>query len=165
VGFMSNRVIAENQHWSLARIQILFREQFGVDRLVFVPVPEASESGSIDGMIRFVGPDQVLVAQTPEPLSQYLYDLVRKHVGEDATVHAVSQVPDTPLGAVWGNYLHLVHLDGVLWLPTYGTADDARVRDQLEHAFPDLDVRYWDNGGRIIESSRPWSLYRTSLRF
>jgi agmatine/peptidylarginine deiminase len=171
VALVSNRVIAENEHLMLPAIQARLAAELGVEKVVFVPVPEGEEAGRIDGLVRFVAPDVLLIAASLDSESgqrQFTDELFAYVEGELGDAIRLIRVP-LAVGVNWrscfGNYLHLVQVGDQVLLPAFGHEQDERVRSLLAGALPKYRVYSVDMPDMLEEDRGSLGLNRIAVTF
>lgn len=141
---ISNRVITENEHLSLTEIRERLRIHAGLETVIFVPVPETEPQGFIDGHVRFVDHDRLLIA---EPLPNDLdsrdqhRDLLRlldEELDSDIQHVRVPRPGTDPLAGA--SYLHLIQVDSELIVPQFGASEDKPVVSLLKNTLPEMNI-------------------------
>ncbi len=147
LALVSNRVIHQNEHLSLDAIKQTLRQNTGLEQIIFLPVPPNKEDGGLTGLVRFVGPTQLLVAapaadqdQTSEAYFATLAQLLADQLPDDIELIKVPRATGKAADA-YGNYLHGLQVGYQLWLPDFGQPTDEVVQRYLQAALPDLTIR------------------------
>lgn len=154
---VTNRVIADNQNLSIERIREIFKTQLNISNLIFAPVEPGDETGHIDGMVRFVNEQTILVASYPDNYEigdknisetdykiskQFLDNLSHSLAEQFKVVRIESSIPktDTKFPSAFGNYINFLRIGDIVFLPQYGISQDRKAIDKFKNNFPNLTV-------------------------
>ena len=66
IGIVTNRIISDNEDYSITEIKDIFRKYLGIEKLIFIPVEPGDITGHIDGSVRFVNENTLLVGVYPD---------------------------------------------------------------------------------------------------
>lgn len=123
----TNRIIADNQHYSIAEIEKLFNEKLGIDNLIILPVEPGDITGHIDGMVRFVDETIVVVGDYPSTyplgkmfmnkisntlLNQFGFKVIR-------ILNGAPELPKRKFPNAVGNYINFLRVGNTIYLPIY----------------------------------------------
>ena len=122
----TNRIIADNQHFSLEELKQMFQEKLGIQNLIILPVEPGDITGHVDGMLRFINENTVLVADYPKScfigklfmnkiaksLANQGFDILR--IQNDEPINKANIFP-----SACGNYINYLRLNNVIYLPIY----------------------------------------------
>ena len=143
IGITTNRIISENESLSIQEIQDFFKEELGIIKLVILPVEPGDETGHIDGMVRFINSNTVVVGEYDNNYKEG-HDFMNKIadlLSEDFNVIRIlnespsQQSPDEFVSA-YGNYINYLQLVNTIFLPQYGIPDkDKAAINSLEKYF------------------------------
>jgi agmatine deiminase len=140
--------------WSEAHAQAALHDAFGARRIVWIDEGLINDhtDGHIDNVARFVGPGRV-VCQAPagadDPNKEMLEAVARKLESETDAKGRKLEVIRVPgvgllrnaLGDIApASHLNFVIANGVVVVPVYGTATQARALAALQEVFPDREV-------------------------
>lgn len=118
----SNRVISDNESWSLDQLKDVFFSRFGVSNLIFIPVIPQVTTGAIDTFIRFINEQNVVIA---DPKEGYLKDFLQKiSVLLNRNEIEVHHIPsfNSQASVLSGNFVNFFRLGNNIFLPhVYGT--------------------------------------------
>lgn len=146
VALVSNRIIADNQEHSLLEIRSRLQHWAGLETVIFIPAPAAETQGFIDGWVRFVGPQQLLVSEPlpgDEASRRQHQDLLRVLERDMPDGMEIIRVPRPSQAAIRGptaSYLHLIQAGHVLLCPQFGVPEDRHVIRLLERQLEDVHV-------------------------
>ena len=142
---MCDKVIAENPGWASGKISAELEARFETDRLTFIPTDPEDFTGHADGLVRFVGPDTVVINEYP-----------RKHGFKAKLVKALSQagidhleIPYNPYGnrnlmQANGCYINYLEMRQAVIVPAFGLPEDDRAVRVVESWFNDRPVLWVD---------------------
>ncbi len=137
IALLSNRVIAENEQLSLQAIRERLKSSFGLEHVIFLPAPAGDATGGIHAGVRFVAPDQLLLADIPDdPWSQQAREVLEGTLPDDVQVHAVPLASGS-IAEDQGNYLRFVQVGNQIWLPAFDIPSDESVLITLREVLPD----------------------------
>ncbi len=156
---VTNRVIADNETLSIDEIRKIFQKQLGISNLIFIPVEVGDETGHIDGMVRFINENTLIVADLPseyindpENISEIEYKNDKQFLDNIADtlskVFSVIRIENTiprnegkeGLASAYGNYINFLRIGNTIFLPNYGTTQDNKATETLKKHFPNLIV-------------------------
>jgi len=156
---MTNRVIADNETLSIDEIRKIFQKKLGISNLIFLPVEIGDETGHIDGMVRFINENTLIVAELPpvyindpENISEIEYKIDKQFLDNIADslskVFSVIRIENTiprnegkeGLASAFGNYINFLRIGNTIFLPNYGTTQDNKATETLKKHFPKLTV-------------------------
>ena len=147
VALVSNRIIADNETLSLTELRTRLQDAAGLDTIVFVPVPASEPEGFIDGVLRFVGPRQLLVSE-PLPGNEAsraqqadLLRVLEQELDEEIQVVRVPRPSHQPDDNRQPSYLNGIQIGNLLLCPQYGAPEDEPVLTLLRRQLPDLEIQ------------------------
>lgn len=170
IALVSNRLIAENEGYSLSAITALFESRGGIEKCVFIPVPPGEDGGRIDGLVRFFTPDTLLVATPPKDaetahaFSRELASMLTDHVGDLITIVPI-MVSATDWSAPWGNDLHFIRAGSHIILPEYGSSEPTPLRHWLTRQHPEFRVLSFPFPEEDRRRLQPKALNRLMIRY
>ena len=151
MAFISNRVVSENEHKSLQEIRDILQEKAGIDHLIFLPVAPGDEAGRVDGLVRFVAEQTVVVGQFPpedeegRAFTDRIEAQVRQELGAEFDVIPLPRAGGREPGDLFGNYLHFLQVDDRILLPGYGLREDHAALRVLKKHLPDRTVSLFES--------------------
>jgi agmatine deiminase len=140
--------------WNEREAESALRQAFGARKIVWLErgLRNDHTDGHIDVLVRFVGPSRV-VCQSPcgadDPNADILEEIARTLEGAtDASGRRLDiiRIPSpglvvTELGEIApASYMNFVIANGVVVMPTYGTASGPRAVEALQAVFPGREV-------------------------
>ena len=157
---VTNRVIADNETFSIDRIKEIFKSQLNISNLIFIPVEPGDESGHIDGMIRFANEQTVFVASYPDKyeigdnnISEAEYTIGKQFLEELAdtlrkvfaviTIENAIPKDNTKFSSAFGNYINFLRIGNTFFLPQYGIKQDKKAEkkiNEIKKYFTDLKI-------------------------
>lgn len=143
---ISQRVISENEQFSLQTIRDMLREHAGITRLVFAPVLPGDKEGHLTGLIRFASDRVVLITAYPpddtgrSEFADRLAEQVRRELGRGFRVVRVPFAAMDGRPNEGGSYLDYIALNNLVLFPTYGQAEDTQAIRILKEALPDRHI-------------------------
>jgi agmatine deiminase len=122
----TNRIISDNQNYSITEIEILFNEKLGIDNLIILPVEPGDITGHVDGMVRFIDESSVVVGDYPStyPLGKEFMEKISNTLNQSGfkVVRILNDAPELPKrkfpNAV-GNYINYLRVGNTIYLPVY----------------------------------------------
>lgn len=159
LGIVTNRVISDNESCSVNELKTSFHTNLRVSDLIILPVEPGDETGHVDGMIRFINENTVVVSKYPEiyeslpenisfsdyEKSQLFLDRVASEL-ESKGLKVFRITNDIPkinsfdggnIGSAVGNYLNYLRIGDVIFVPQYGSKYDVAIQKYKE-LFPSL---------------------------
>lgn len=144
---VTNRVITDNENISIDSIKENFKSQLNITDLIFVPVEPEDETGHIDGMVRFIDEQTVLVASYPDNYligKRFLDNLADTLSKKFKVVRIENSSPknDNPkFASATGNYINFLRIGKTIFLPQYNEPkQDSKAQQIFNNNFPDLTV-------------------------
>jgi agmatine deiminase len=143
-----------NPHLSRARIEQALKDYVGCTKVLWLGegVEGDDTDGHVDDIARFAAPDVVLAASEPDPASPNhapLQENLRRLRGMTNEAGQPLQVVELPMPgrvaddegeALPASYLNFLLANGLVVMPAFGHANDARAQRILERAFPGRTV-------------------------
>ncbi|MFC2080874.1 agmatine deiminase family protein [Bacteroidota bacterium] len=139
-GICTNRLISDNEHLFKDKVIEAVKEYLGFKELIIVPCDYGDDTGHIDGMVRFISEDSVLVSDYPYEWikkkkhikkSEYLFE--REQLNEIAEYlnsigMIVFRMPNgiplnTKFESAVGNYTNFLRVGEKFFLPKYNKLD------------------------------------------
>ena len=136
----TNRLISENETLYIGPVKDILKKEIGIQELIILPVEPGDETGHIDGMVRFLDRETVVVSEYPEE-----YREGRKFMGNVAKM-LKAEIKNEPLrvinsepvennqriGSAFGNYLNFLGVGNTIFLPQYGNDLDEQAQQVYE---------------------------------
>ncbi len=146
LALVSHRVIHQNEHLTLDELRQALRRYMGFSEIIFFPPPPGEPDGRIAGVVRFVSPTHLLLAQ-PAPdsdMSSQAYlksvrGLLRERLPAEMEILTVPRATGAAADA-HGSYLNLIAIGRTLWLPSFDQPTDEVVHRYLSDALPGYTV-------------------------
>jgi agmatine deiminase len=126
---ITNRLISDNEGRSIENIKANLKEKLFLDDILFVPVEPGDDTGHVDGLIRFVDPDTVIIGQYQETYEdQNIYcDQItemlrsaRPKVKIHRLTNGYTNESRYGIASAVGNYLNFLRVGEVFFVPQYG---------------------------------------------
>lgn len=144
LGVATRSLISRNRRGGGRAIVERTRRALGLERLVVVPTEPGDRTGHVDGMLRWAGPDLLLVndyERMPGGLEFHkrlceVLDAELAHVARVALPYAPSS---SRLGGWYdarGNYANFLRTTNRVYVPLYGVPDDRDAARTFEQLFP-----------------------------
>jgi len=169
IGIVTNRVISDNEYYSIKEIEDIFSKYLGINKLIFIPVEPGEETGHTDGSVRFIDNKTLLVGDYPteyslETLSsgknivsflelnesKEFMDKVSQQLqnelgNEYKIVRIKNSIPLFPvrkggIAPAFGNYINFIRLENKIFLPQYNIPEDLDAVNVLKKNFKDLEI-------------------------
>jgi len=154
---VTNRVIADNETFSIDEIRQIFKTQLGISNLIFLPVEPGDETGHIDGMVRFANEKTVFVASYPDnyeignnnikeedyKISKQFLDNIADTLSKMFEVIRIENaIPkdNTEFPSAFGNYINFLRIGNTIYLPNYGLIQDNKAKETFKKHFPNWTV-------------------------
>ncbi len=156
---VTNRVIADNETFSIDEIKQIFKTQLEISNLIILPVEPDNETGHIDGMVRFINETTVMVASYPSDYTNETKNI--SEVDYKISKHFLDKIADTlskifkviriensiPINdtkkripSAFGNYINFLRIGNTIFLPQYGITQDNNAIETFNKYFPDLTI-------------------------
>jgi agmatine deiminase len=169
VGIVTNRVISDNEYYSIKEIEDIFRRYLGINKLIFIPVEPGDETGHTDGSVRFIDNKILLVADYPDNFSSDKHAFGRnpiffaepqnskeftdkvalqlqKEFGDEYKIVRIkNSIPLNPerkggIAPAFGNYINFLRLGNKIFLPQYNIPEDLDAVNVLKRNFKYLEI-------------------------
>lgn len=151
MAIVTNRIIADNEGFSKKGIQELFYQMLGINKLMFIDEEPGDATGHVDGLIRFIGEDKLVVSRYPEICieeNKYI-DGVKKQIQMESD-NALEFI-DIPNGlfidessegvpSSFGNHINYFHLGSSILIPIYGIDSDDIALSAFKKALPHTKI-------------------------
>jgi agmatine deiminase len=135
---MTTRVMEENPTYTVRQLTDKITELFGIDQLILIPTQPDDFTGHSDGMVRFLDENTLLVNDySKEPDQEFVRSL---HAALHNTGLEVLELPTSIFDNqrtddATGDYINYLHMEGVVFLPTFNRKEDDQVIKQFEELF------------------------------
>jgi agmatine deiminase len=164
IGIVSNRVISNNENYSITEIKNIFLQYLGIDKLIFIPVEPGDVTGHTDGMVRFVDNKTLLVGDYPDEYedgkdiisfeeyeesknhtSKLIAMLKSEHKKDFKVIRMTNTIPRNPMKkndfpSAFGNYVNFIRLGKTILLPQYNIQEDVDAVRVLKKNCKDLNI-------------------------
>lgn len=122
----TNRIIADNEGYSIDEIKFFFQNQLGITNLIILPVEPGDITGHIDGMVRFINESAVVVGDYPSsyPIGKIFMNKIAKTLKQFGFI-VIRVMNDTPKASknkfpsAVGNYINFLRVGNTIYLPIY----------------------------------------------
>lgn len=148
VAITTNRIIADNESCSIEQIQGSFKKQLGIDRLIFVPVEPGDVTGHVDGMIRFIDEQTIIVGAYESDYKEgkeFMDNLSRQFESDFKVVRIVNATPKEQrpeeFPSAYGNYVNFLKIGDTIFLPQYGLGTDLAAKREYEKYFKVIPIK------------------------
>ena len=134
---MTEKVFKENKHLSKNEVIRQLKEVFEVDNLIFVPYEKDDIIGHIDGMVRFIDDNTVLIndysfdkSDFPKALKSSL-----KNAGLEWIELPYNPVYNTKSDSAKGFYINYLQMSQGIIMPTFRSTFDEKAYKILQEVF------------------------------
>ena len=134
---MTDKVFKENKHLSKKEVTKQLTEAFEVDKIFFVPYEKDDEIGHIDGMVRFIDDNTVLIndyyfdkSDFPKALKAAL-----QKAGLEWVELPYNPVYDTKSYSARGFYINYLQMSQGIIMPTFNLTTDDIAYKKLQEVF------------------------------
>ncbi len=144
---MVDKVFDENPQYTVRQLSLMLEETFQAE-LIFLPWDVSEPFGHIDGQLRYIGNDCVLLTADDEEFLKRIEKRLRHHFKE---IHTLHYDVANPSADNWA-YINWLQTDKVFILPMLGIEEDEQALTQIEHLFPDYKGRIEQvNASALVE--------------
>jgi agmatine deiminase len=164
IGIVTNRVVSDNENLSIKEIKDIFKQNLGIEQLIFIPVEPGDETGHTDGSVRFINENTLLVGAYPEtyrnsenliPPNEFkeskehmdrLAEFLQSELGNDFKIITVTNaIPRNPekkdgFSSAFGNYINYLRVGKEIYLPQYGIPEDLDALILFQNNFKGLEI-------------------------
>jgi agmatine deiminase len=125
---VSNRVIGDNETWSIQEVEKLFLNKLNISNLIFVPVEPDDFTGHIDGSIRFINENTLLITKYSEnyPIGRKHFETLVDFLEKKETslkIKRVNSYVSSEKNKADGIYLNYLRLGNTVLLPQFKNQD------------------------------------------
>ncbi|MDZ7740196.1 MAG: agmatine deiminase family protein [Bacteroidota bacterium] len=131
----------------------------GIDRLIIVPREPGDVTGHIDGMIRFIDKERIIVGSYPasytkgkdnisevkleegKAFSKYLIDKLSKSFEVIRVQNSIPRKGPYEFPGAFGNYINFLRIGSKVILPQYNIPEDEPAKEQFRKCFKDSDIK------------------------
>jgi agmatine deiminase len=145
----TNRIIADNENLFVQQIRDAFRMRLNIENLLIIPVEPGDRTGHVDGIVRFITENKVVVATYPESYKEgkKFTDTLAKFFKKTFQVFRVSNgtpssITTEGIPSAFGNYLNYLRIGKTIFLPQYGIKEDEQAKRFYKKFFDVIEVRY-----------------------
>jgi len=138
VGITTNRIISENESMSIQEINNFFKEKIGINKLIILPVEPGDETGHIDGMVRFIDSNTVIVGGYEKDYNEghdFMNKIAELLSSEFNVVRVINKTPQAQspdeFVSAYGNYINYLQVGNTIFLPQYGISDKDKAAKQI----------------------------------
>jgi len=144
---VTKRIISDNGGYSEKGIKDLFNQMLGITKLIFIDEEPGDATGHIDGMIRFIGENKMVISRYPEVCIEEnkFIDRVKKQI--QIELRNSFEFIDIPNGlfidessegisSSFGNHINYLHLGRYLMMPIYGIDSDDTALSIFKKSLP-----------------------------
>jgi agmatine deiminase len=142
IGIITNRVISDNENYSVNEIIRILKDSFELEKLLLIPVEPYDITGHTDGVLRFVDENILILGDYPDGYPKgkaYLesvYNQLKKELQENTKI--IRLINDVPLSSgksfpsAQGNYINYLEIGDFIFLPNYYSGLDKINSDILK---------------------------------
>lgn len=143
---LTQRVLKENKI-NAREFERYFNERFEYDRLLMIPEEPGDLTGHVDGIVRFIGNEIIVVGIFPEGFRkgrEYSEQIYKKVMSRFHNTHSVIRIKNSynmsrcrefP-GSAYGNRVNFLQIRNNLFIPDYGILDDQKEYESLYELLP-----------------------------
>lgn len=132
---VTKRIISDNENFSEKDIKNLFNQMLGIAKLIFIDEEPGDATGHVDGMIRFISENKMVISRYPEDCikENKFIDRVKKQIKIelrnsfefiDIPNGLFSDESSEGISSSFGNHINYLHLGRYLLVPVYGIDSD-----------------------------------------
>ncbi len=133
---MVDKVFDENPQYTVRQLSLMLEETFQAE-LIFLPWDVSEPFGHIDGQLRYVCNESVLLTADDEEFLKRIERRLRHHFKE---IHTLRYDVAKPSEDNWA-YINWLQTDKVIVLPKLGIEEDEQALTQIGQLFPDYKGR------------------------
>jgi agmatine deiminase len=138
---LTDKIVLENKHWySKKQLIDKLHADFRAEKVILVPWDKSEPYGHIDGVLRFIDEETVLINDCYKD-DLNLTHILRKNGLKTEFLHYAVKKPHRDNWA----YINFLQTQQIILMPTLGIDEDEQAFDQLGHFFPT-----YLNNNRII---------------
>lgn len=121
----SNRIITDNETWSIEQLHSVFNRTFGISKLILLPVEPENIKAHVSNLVRFIDAQNVIVADYQDGYMKEFMDTIATRLNShELEVHRVKNVlaparSDSKYRNTKGNFLTYLRLGNSIFLPAY----------------------------------------------
>jgi len=161
-----DKVFAENPGWKPSELIRRLERLLEVERVIVIPTEPGDVLGHSDGVVRFIGPDLVLVNDYRKVDARYRLALRRALAGAGLTMVELPYKPKAAgtrgIPPAFGCYINYLRVDQLVVVPGYDLPEDSEVLERLRQILPDSEVRHLDcaalSGDGGVLNCATWSI-------
>lgn len=165
VAITTNRIVSENESLSIQKIEEVFRTTIGITKLIILPVEPGDITGHIDGMVRFINKNTVLVGAYNEDYPEgmnFMNEIAKQLESDFNVIRIINEKPNdldikgsTEMASAFGNYINYLQVENTIFLPQYGIIEkDNAAKEILEKYFNVIpiitDIDKLSNEGGVL---------------
>jgi len=148
---VTKRIISDNEGFSEKGIQDLFNQMFGITKLIFIDEEPGDTTGHVDGLIRFIGENRLVVARYPKSCveeNRFIDGVKNKIQNELGNSFEFIDIPNglfidesnEGVPSSFGNHINYLHLGSSLMMPTFGIDSDKTALSIFKRALPYTEI-------------------------
>lgn len=148
IGIITNRIVGDNEHYSLEEISKVIKKSLGLNKLIFVPVEPGDETGHVDGMVRFISSNIIAVSRYPKKFEEEnefldkIVEIVKNELGKNFKIirisnRAIDEESSEGIPSAVGNHMNFLILGEKVLIPIYSKADTIHIEELKEYFEPD----------------------------
>jgi len=138
VAIVTRRLFTDNSDYSAKEITKLLEQKLSIKKLIVVNEEEGDVTGHIDGMVRFLNKNTVVIGTYPdmyEKEHEFMNNTaknVSEALGNDFKIIRIpNQISDyknkEDIPSAFGNYMNFLRIEDKIFLPQYGIKEDEEV--------------------------------------
>ena len=135
IGIVTERILNDNKQFDIDEIKELFLKYIGISKLIIIPEESGDVTGHVDGMVRFIGPDHLVLAKYPEDHFQEnvfldeLEQMISKEMKGKLKITrilngAINYKYSEGVGSARGNHINYFSAGDNVYFPCYGIKED-----------------------------------------
>ena len=147
VGLVSEQVFIENQSYDPERLLGQIKEKLSLEKLFLIPIEPDDILGHVDGLVRLVSPNQVVINDFNgvDGLEDFGRDLKTKLINMGFVIHEVPYSPQDEINKdglypATGIYTNFLRIGRLLFMPTYNLAEDNLAYTKMSEIFTGCEV-------------------------
>ncbi len=142
-GIVTARILKDNPQYNEKEIRALFLKFIGITQLLIIPEEPGDETGHVDGTLRFIDRNHLVLAQYPDDhieentfLNQIELKIREKIKGEVRITRILNgpilDIYCEGIGSAWGNHINYFSIGDYLYFPSYGIKEDLIAKDSFK---------------------------------
>lgn len=139
-GIVTERVFADNYWYPHEELAGKLKATLKLERLIVIPVEPGDETGHVDGVVRFVNEQRVVLNDYTDCTAAYGRKVERLMLEHGLRIDKLPYAPTDARGAdgmpvATGCYINFLRVDNLVILPQFGIAEDRPAEKACQAVF------------------------------